>query len=1120
VKAPRNWLRARAFLLAGALVTAGILATVALGAGGKISPAPNRGALKQAGTATFSTSKDVSPRSKAAPTKNGLSSVIVKLRVTSVASYTGDVRGYAPTSSLATKKPFTLNTEAAQRYLSYVNSRIDSFANGVSVLIPRSQVLNRYDVVLGGVSMLVPTDQIDSLKQFKDVEQVIPDQLVQPDTENSPSFIGATNFWANNGIHRGQGVIVGIIDTGIWPEHPSFSNPDSSGIPYPPPHGTRSGVRTCQFSGGANPGPAFLCNNKLISAYRSLATYDALIGLTPAEYSSARDSEGHGSHTASTSAGNFMVASSVFGVSRGNVSGIAPRAHVSAYKALGLQGGFSSDLANAIQRSIADGVDVINYSISGGGSPYADAAELAFLDAYNAGVFVSTSAGNSGPAAETVAHRSPWVTTVAASTQNREFRSTLILGSSDGSTMQVQGTTIAPSRSPAPVVSAADPPYNDALCQNGTADGAFTGKIVLCARGVNGRIQKGFNVKNRGAIGMILYNTGLTTDVETDNHFLPATHIQPAEGTAVNAFFHAHPNVQATWNTGSAQPSQGDVMAAFSSRGGPLQSLGVSKPDVTAPGVQILAATSPTPDSVDAGAPGQLFQAIAGTSMSSPHVAGAGALLKELHPTWTPGQIRSALMTTAKIDVVKEDFVTHADPFDDGSGRIDLNKAGDPGITFDAPGSDYLTFRDQLFRTNYPSVYVPNMPGIVTVQRTLHDVTGSNSAWSFGTASQRGMTISVSPSSVTMPANGNATINITINASGLPAGAVRFGGIKMTGSGNSAVMPVTIVRGQGPVSFTKGCTPTSLALNQSTHCTLTATNTTAQVATVDINDQLPSNLSIVPASITGATQNGNGVTFQGSLPATTPPQINYASCAACSPGGYLELAAFGIPKIAISDDQVVNFSTPAFTYGGETYTQLGVSSNGLVRVGGGTAADATPSNTNFPNPANPNNVIAPFWTDLNPAAALAADGVRIGVLTDGQDTWIVVDWDNVPEFSTLANKHSFEIWLGVNNDAHPAEDNTVAFGPSTGNGDAGFLTAGAENRLGNNGNSVYFNGAGTLPATNSQYLVTGSAPVAAAPKVITFDAVGTLVGSWQNCATMTSNQLFGTAVSCVSGDVH
>ena len=188
--------------------------------------------------------------------------------------------------------------------------------------------------------------------------------------------------------------------------------------------------------------PPFACNHKLIGARRFMATYDAVVGLLPDEFPSARDDNGHGTHTASTAAGNGRVEASIFGVPRGRVSGIAPRAHVAAYKVCGFEGCFASDSAAAVQQAILDGVDVINFSISGGANPFSDAVELAFLDAYNAGVFVAASAGNAGPGADTTDHRSPWVTTVAASTQRRAFANTIALSADGGASLRSTATSV------------------------------------------------------------------------------------------------------------------------------------------------------------------------------------------------------------------------------------------------------------------------------------------------------------------------------------------------------------------------------------------------------------------------------------------------------------------------------------------------------------------------------------------------------------------------------------------------------------------------------------------------------------------------------------------------------
>lgn len=1099
----------------GALAVLLAVVTATATAGSK-SAAFKAATLKPASTvhATHKAPRTARPVRK---TRSGLVSVIVKLRVVPLASYKGGVRGFAATSPRATGHKLNLRSAASARYLRFVNRKLGAFERRAKAVAPRSRVTHTYNLVYGGVSMLAPAAKLKQLAHLPGVVSVQPDTLERLQTDVTPQFIGAPNLWSKLGgqSSAGEGVIVGVLDTGIWPEHSSFSDPDPLGKAYAAPAPPLSGSRACEFSGGAHPGAAFVCNNKLIGADRFMATYDALVGLLPGEFTSARDDNGHGSHTSSTAAGDRGVAASIFGVSRGVISGIAPRAHVMMYKVCGESGCFSSDSAAAVQKAIQDGVNVINFSISGGNNPYADAVSLAFLDAYNAGVFVAASAGNSGPGADTVGHREPWVTTVAASTANRAFQNTVTV--SDGlASLNLTGTSLTAGIGPAPIVSAADAPANDPFCANGTPDGAFTGKIVICKRGAGiGRVQKGFNVQQRGAVGMVLYNDAVNvTDLETDNHFLPASHVQFAQGQSLLTFLVAHPGAQATLTSGVKASQQGDVMASFSSRGGAGQPLGVSKPDVTAPGVQILAAHTPASVDIATGPQGELFQAIAGTSMSSPHVAGAAALLKDLNPSWTPGQIRSALMTTAEKNVVKENGVTPADAFDDGSGRIALNKASDPGVTFDAAGADYVTYQNQLYRANYPSLFIPNMPGIVTVQRTIKSVSSKTDTWKFKVTAPADLKITV-PGSIPLAAGASATFHITVDASTVPAGATRFAEIEMQHSGSKLTFPVTIVRGTGPMPLSKTCAPASVPRNSNTTCTLTISNPLFVDANATLTDPLPSLLQAVAGSATGgATISGNTVNWTGTVPASSPPNVSIASGSSPA-GGYLPLSLFGIPPVGgVGDDTITNFNVPAFNFGGETYTQVGFSSNGYVVLGGGSGPDNSINNQNFPNPNRPNNVLAPFWSDLNPGAAGA---MRIGTLTDGSDTWIVLDWQAVREFS-LPRLSSFQVWIGVNSDANPGEDISYAYGPVGGNGDGGFLSVGAENRFGNRGGNTYYNGTGTLPSNGTQLRVT-TTPGATSSKVITFQAKGVSAGSWLNCASMTADAFYGTAVSCFSGSV-
>jgi subtilisin family serine protease len=1027
-----------------------------------------------------------------------LVAVVVKLDVDSVATYAGGIGGFAATSPAVTGRSLSGNA-AEKRYEGYLAQKEDAFIAALKGQVPNAKVSQRLRTVYGGVATIVPANKIGDLLKISGVAAIQQDSLRKPLTDSSSAFIGAPSLYPSGGkTDAGKGVIVGVIDTGAWPEHPSFA--DQGNLATPPAKGDGT-PRTCDF--GDNPlTPAtdvFACQHKLIGGSRHMASYDAQAAngnATPDPYLSTRDSGGHGTHTASTSAGNALASAPVFGVDRGPLNGIAPGAWVSVYKALGPDGGTSSDLTAAIQQAVLDGVSVINYSISGGTDPFTDPAELAFLDAYAAGVFVSASAGNDGPGAATANHLSPWVTTVAASTQTREFISTLTL-TSGADTLVLTGASITAGVSTLPVVLSSAAPYSNNLCTAPAPAGLFTGKIVACQRGGNGRVEKGFNVKQGGAAGMILYNATLA-DTETDNHWLPAVHL--ADGTSFKTFVTAHPGgVNASFTSGAKHNGQGDVMAAFSSRG--PAGLGI-KPDITAPGVQILAGQTPTPDEIAGGPAGEYFQAIAGTSMSAPHITGSAALLKAAHPNWTPGQIKSAMMTTAKQSVVKEDTVTPADPFDTGSGRVDLTKAGGPGLTLDesaarmfALGNDPLN----AVHLNLPSVNIPVLPGRVTTTRTVKNVTGQSQGYKVTTTAPASSKITVFPSTFTVPAGGSQILKITVSSSA--AEGQYFGEIKLDANRAGLPdlhLPVAFVPKQGSVSLAQNCAPGTVKWLKSTTCTVTATNNSFGDTTADFKTTVDPHLLISGA--TGAdvqnpwTAKKNGVELAGAQPGV--PSV--------APGelfGYLPLADFGITPVAVGDEDIANFNVPPFLFNGVTYSAIGLDSNGYAIVGGGTSEDNNCCNlTQMPDPARPNNVLAPFWTDLD---GTGAPGVFVATLTDGVDTWLVLEWQ-VNVFGSASNRH-FQIWIGVNG----TQDITFAYDPGALPGDPfgqPFLV-GAENSFGTGGAQLPN---GVLPTGDLR--ITSTAPVPGGSYSYTVKALGLIPGNGKVTTEMNATSVLGTTV--------
>lgn len=988
-------------------------------------------------------------------TDSALVPVMIKLDHDALASYRGGIGGLAATSPSETGRDLNLKSQAARDYTAYMKSTEQAVTGDLAAVAPRAEVYGSQRVVYGGLTARVPANKVKDIVKIDGVVAVQKNVMRQPLTDSSAAFLNTAPVYSALGGRgtAGKGVIYGNLDTGIWPEHPSFADNGTLAAPPGP-------ARECNY--GDNPlTPAtdvFACQNKLIGGAHFTDTYDTLHS-DDIYAGTARDGNGHGTHTSSTSAGNELASAPVLGVDRGPLAGMAPGAWVMEYKVCGPQGCFNSDSAAAVGQAILDGVKVINFSISGGTDPMTDPVELAFLDAYAAGVFVSASAGNSGPTAGTANHLSPWVTTVAASTQTREFANTLTLTADSGDTFIADGASITAGAGPLPVVLSSAAPYSNNLCDAPAAPGTFTGKIVACQRGVVGRVQKGFNVLQGGAAGMVLYNPTLA-DVETDNHWLPTTHL--ADGTDFLAFMNSHTGVTGSFTAGEKRDGAGDVMAAFSSRGPAGRFI---KPDVTAPGVQILAGHTPTPDDVAGGPPGQLFQAIAGTSMSSPHTAGAAILLRASHPSWTPGQTKSALMTTSITDVLKEDLATPADPFDMGAGRIDLGKSNLAPLAFDESAADYAALSGDPIHAvdlNVPSINAPVLPGRLVTHRQATNVSSSRATFDVMTKAPLGSSISVSPASFTLDPGATQDLTITIRTSA-PIGSQQFGEIRIKQRQNQARMhlPVAWIHTQGTVSLSQSCLPTTIAKGETTECDVAATNNSFESQTVDLDTFANANLTI--QSVTGATQvDGKHAQLHDVVLAGAQPGVPSVDDGALF--GYIPLDTFGVVPDPIGDEEIINYTVPAFSYNGQSYTRIGVDSNGYVIAGGGTAEDNNccllPAG---PSPAPPNDMLAPFWTDLD---GTGAPGIFATALTDGVNTWIVIEY-RVNVFGTTSGR-VFQTWIGIDG----PQDITYAYDPANLPGDPNgqpFLV-GAENEIGQG--DVF----AVLPTTDQRVTSTDPAP--------------------------------------------
>jgi len=524
----------------------------------------------------------------------------------------------------------------------------------------------------------------------------------------------------------------------------------------------------------------------------------------PYEFASARDTDGHGTHTSSTAAGNYDVDGVAFGTSYGRISGMAPRARIAVYKACWArppEGGCSGvDLVAAIDQAVADGVDVINYSISGTGTNYLDAVEVAFLFAADAGVFVAASSGNSGPSPSTTNHPSPWLTTVAASTHDRGTAGTVTLG--DGSVHT--GMTIGVGAGPAPLVFSSSVGLAGAnatevrLCYPGRLDPALVaGKIVLCDRGVIARVDKSLAVQLAGGVGMVLANTSANS-LNADLHVIPTVHIDHVSGAVVRAYAQT---LGATAKLSALIPgvAVAPVVAAFSSRGPSRASSDILKPDVTAPGVDIFASYSPAPR-------GANHDFLSGTSMSSPHIAGIAALIKHANPTWTPMMIKSAIMTTAS-QLMNNGAAIPGNPFGFGAGHVAPSSAADPGLVYNTTFNDWLAFlcgTGQLQASycplikidpsdlNLASITVGELAGSQTVKRTVRNV-GAAGTYTANVQAPAGVNVTVTPSSLTLAKGQSATYQVRFSSTTAAVlNSYAFGALTWTDGTHNVRSPLTV----------------------------------------------------------------------------------------------------------------------------------------------------------------------------------------------------------------------------------------------------------------------------------------------------------------------------------------
>ena len=986
-----------------------------------------------------------------------------------------------------------LTSDAAVKQMNVLAAERAEFASTLAQAMPSAAIERHFDTVFNGVVVTATDDVFEQLKNLEGVTAVYREEMYYEQMDASLDLVKAKQVWEQLGgnMNAGKGVKVAIIDGGIRPENPLFAD---AGFAAPSSRPNNDYCATVE--------PTF-CNNKLIAARFSTPTFSTI----PQEYMSPLGQGGHGTHVAGTAVGvpttiKFNGSTTIVpkdasgkpitdGFSDVTVSGVAPGAYLMAYKALyqvfrsdGTITGSGSNvmLLEALDWAVKDGADVINNSW--GGSPGSDPAtsvyRTAFKTAEDAGVVVVSAAGNDGPGAQTVGCPSCIESgiSVASTTHGRFFANSVKFGTEApmlGITGAVFGTTLTADLT-APVVNAAVATPANALGCDAFPANTFKDSIALISRGVCTFSTKINNAQAAGAKGVIMVqnNDGQPTSMANDGVSIPSLMITKADGAKIATALVGSAPKSATISRFASRLLSAqftDNMSDFSSRG-PNGDNNILKPDMGAPGSAILSATSP-----DAFADKRTFGLSNGTSMASPHVAGAAAVMQQLFPKWTAVEIKTALTSTAVNGLKKEDSISATTPFDIGAGRLDLSRAVKAAATFDKPS----------FAQN-PCV------GNCNFTRTIRNMTDKEVTWTgavqFSGATTKGK---LDKTSITLKPYGTAgdkaDFVLSVDGSMSTFGAWSFGNVLWTSSDSTvptANMPIA-VRIAETANASILATASSTVLKKGEPSQVTATfNNNFYDGTVSISAQAPAGTKLVAGSasvgLKEATTNLlhenvslGRVSWSGNVAKARLAAIQSPSAGATQLKGTFAAASCS----GECDDNVIsyNLGTSTISYAGMKYSRFHVSTNGLLQLSNSATAPFLSSlNVKLPSTAVPANILAPFWTDLDLAGGKTGAGsIHVATVTNNGREYSVVEWNGVEVSGVPGLPYTFQVWMARDG----AED--IKFNYIDMSATPTKVTVGLQDSSRTLGNSVYF---------ASDSAVTGTAPVANTGAVVKYNAPG------------------------------
>jgi subtilisin family serine protease len=767
-------------------------------------------------------------------TSQAIERYIVELKDPPLAMYDGrelsvenrDRRRRLPATAphLTGHRRLLTKSQGSVTYLQFIAERQKEFLSEVSLLLGRPvPVVHRYSMATNGLAIDLSAGEAAIVAESPLVKSLAADERHTLNTYAGPPWVGAPDIWTGDAgfpEKRGEGIVIGVLDSGINWEHPSFDNPAIDGYVHANPLGVSKGL--CQ-----NPASGAQCNGKLIGVY-DFVVDDPFTEDVVEENTNGRDNDGHGSHTASTAAGNPVNTFLTGGVPV-DVSGGAPRANIISYRVcyIGEPAGpdtggcTTSSILSAIEQAIVDGVDVINHSLgskSGAGNPWRfDHVERAYLAAREAGIVVAASAGNDGPGEGTTGSpaNSPWVMAVGNATHNAFLSNSLknMVGGNTPAPGDMFGASQTGGTGQKVIVHARD--YGNALCGAGPSedvatcgelqglsnpwegDTPFNGEIVVCDRGTYGRVEKGFNVMLAGAGGYILANTDAQGEsIVADDHCLPAIHVGDEDGDELRVWLAGGIGHGGAISglTLVEDDDRADQVASSSARGPGVPPVeDVLKPNVVAPGVSILAASSV----------GQSFWLASGTSMSAPHVAGAAALLKSVHPDWSVNQIITAIETTATPELATDRGIAPATPHERGTGRPQLGEAVNAGLSLEVTASEFIAANPaiggQPRDLNLPVLVNSSCQRYCTFPRRVTDQMGGGSWTASAVDFPENVEVTINPANFTLGNGQSRDLLIDIDLSGdAVIGEWVYGAIRLRAAGApDQFLTVAVMMGGG-----------------------------------------------------------------------------------------------------------------------------------------------------------------------------------------------------------------------------------------------------------------------------------------------------------------------------------